>query len=180
MKDGNTVVYRKTLSRRRWRGYSRSRRKQGTHEIVRLESETTPDSESAGWFPSRVPQTQIGRSPELREGGVLEGLGGAQAHHGLGLDLDGLAGLRVAAHARLAVGFHRAADIGDDEFSRSALALSYRQFEELFKKHRFGLLRRAALFSNVRHDLRLAHRLCHLGYVSSSEVGAGAAPAFRN
>src|SRR2546426_2149985 len=133
--------------------------KQGTHETVRLESETTPDSASAGWSPSRVPQTQIGRSPELREGGVLEGLGSAQAHHGLGLDLDGLAGLRVAAHARLAVGFHRAADIGDDEFSRSALALSYRQLEELFKKHRCSLLRGAALFSNVRYDLRLAHRL---------------------
>src|SRR6266446_1922943 len=97
--------------------------------------------------------------PELREGGVLEGLGSAQAHHGLGLDLDGLAGLRVAAHARLAVGFHRTADIGDDEFSRSALALSYRQLEELLKKHRCGLLRGAALFSNVRYDLRLAHRL---------------------
>src|SRR5260370_916732 len=100
MKDGNTVVYRKTLSRRRWRGYSRIRRKQGTHEIVRLESETTPDSASAGWFPSRVPQTQIGRSPELREGGVLEGLGGAQAHHGRGLDLDGLAGHTIAKRAR--------------------------------------------------------------------------------
>src|SRR5260370_32898735 len=103
MKDGNTVVYRKTLSRRRWRGYSRIRRKQGTHEIVRLESETTPDSASAGWSPSRVPHTKIGRSPELREVGVLKCHGDAQEHHGMGLNLFGLAGRRFAAHARFAL-----------------------------------------------------------------------------
>ena len=39
---------------------------------------------------------------------ILEGFGRAQSHDGLGLDLDGLAGLGVATHARLAVRLNRA------------------------------------------------------------------------
>ena len=53
----------------------------------------------------------------LLQYGVFECLRRAQANHGLGLDLDGFARLRVAAHARLAVRFHGAADIGDDVLS---------------------------------------------------------------
>src|SRR5260370_8613170 len=48
--------------------------KQGTHETVRLESETTPDSASAGWSPSRFPQTQIGRSPNYERAASLKAL----------------------------------------------------------------------------------------------------------
>src|SRR6266849_238346 len=48
------------------------------------------------------------RWARLAEHSVFEGLGRAQPHDGLGLDLDGLAGLRVAAHARLTVRLHRA------------------------------------------------------------------------
>src|ERR1700677_2691483 len=50
-----------------------------------------------------------------RRDNVLGGLGHAELHHGLGLDLDGLAGLRVAAHASLALGLHQTADTGDYE-----------------------------------------------------------------
>src|SRR5260370_8382416 len=52
---------------------------------------------------------------------VFERFCGAQAHHRLGLDLDGLAGLRVAAHARLAVRFSAAPDFLNTQFSPPAL-----------------------------------------------------------
>src|ERR1039458_5566596 len=40
---------------------------------------------------------------------VLRGLGDAELHDGLSLDLDGFAGLRVASHASLAVRLHQTA-----------------------------------------------------------------------
>ena len=47
--------------------------------------------------------------------GVLRGLGHAELHYRLGLDLDGLAGLRIAPDARLALCLYKAADAGDYE-----------------------------------------------------------------
>src|SRR5712692_5957300 len=67
------------------------------------------------------------RRARLAEHSVFEGLGWAQPHDGLGLDLDGLAGLRVAAHARLTVRLHRTAQPGDDELARAALEFFHRQ-----------------------------------------------------
>src|SRR5712691_5350702 len=99
---------------------------------------------------------------KLLQNGVFERLRCAQTHHRLGLDLDGLAGLRVAAHARLAVRFHGAAEVRNHELTGCALALSHRELEELFKKERRDFLRSAALFREMRHDFRLAHWLgCH-------------------
>src|ERR1035441_2950108 len=46
---------------------------------------------------------------------VLGGLGHAELDYGLGLDLDGCAGLGVAADARLALRLDEPADAGDDE-----------------------------------------------------------------
>jgi hypothetical protein len=46
---------------------------------------------------------------------VLGGLGHAELDHGLGLDLDGCAGLGVAADAGLALCLYEAADAGDNE-----------------------------------------------------------------
>src|SRR5690242_6689646 len=99
---------------------------------------------------------------------VLEGLGSPQTHHSLGFDLDRFAGLRVPAHARLAVGFHRTSQIGNHEFARAALALLYRQLEELLKKIVHGLPGRLALLRQMAHNLGLAHRLCHLVPLPSS------------
>ena len=48
---------------------------------------------------------------------VFRGLGDAELHNGLRLDLDGFAGLRVASHAGLAVRLHQAAQAGDDEYA---------------------------------------------------------------
>jgi len=46
---------------------------------------------------------------------VLGSLGYAELDNGLGLDLDGRAGLRVAADARLALCLYEAADAGDNK-----------------------------------------------------------------
>src|SRR6188474_1297704 len=46
---------------------------------------------------------------------VLERLGEAELHHALRGNLDGLTGLRVATHARLAIGEHQAAEVRQHE-----------------------------------------------------------------
>src|SRR5260370_36748926 len=96
----------------------------------------------------------------LLQHGVLKRLRRAQTHHRLGLDLDGLTGLRITAHARLAVRFYRAADVGDDELAGGALAFSHRELEELLNKKHRGHLRSATLLRDMRHDPGLAHWLC--------------------
>src|SRR6266436_579757 len=67
---------------------------------------------------------------KLLQNGVFERLRRAQTHDRLGLDFNGLAGLRVAAHTCLAVRFHGAAEVRDHKFSRRALALFYRELKE--------------------------------------------------
>src|SRR5882672_11287343 len=52
-----------------------------------------------------------------RRDGVLCSLGYAELDHGLGLDLDQLAGLRVAADAGFALGVHQPAEAGDGEYA---------------------------------------------------------------
>jgi len=51
----------------------------------------------------------------LRRDCILRSLGYAELHHGLGLNLNRLAGLRIASHAGFAVRLHQAADAGNDE-----------------------------------------------------------------
>src|SRR5580704_1012506 len=101
---------------------------------------------------------------------VFEGLCGPQTYYRLRLDLDGLAGLGVAAHARFTMGFDCTSEVRNDEFARAALAFLYRQFEELFKKCTHRLFRRLALLRQMAHYLRLAHWLCHLVLLSSCSV----------
>src|SRR3981081_1436245 len=54
---------------------------------------------------------------ELLLGGdcVFRGLGDEELPHGLRLDLNGLAGLRIASYAGLAVRLHQTAETGDDK-----------------------------------------------------------------
>src|SRR5258708_16151810 len=108
------------------------------------------------------------RPRNLLEDRVLERFRRAQTNHGLRLDFARLARLRVAAHARLAVRFHGAADVRNYELTRWALAFSYRELEEFFKKESCGFLGCIALFGHVRHDFGFAHRLGHLVSLSSS------------
>src|ERR1041384_3543743 len=108
------------------------------------------------------------REPRLLQNRVLESLRRAQAHHGLGLDLDRFAGLRIAAHAGLAVRFHNAADPWNDEFARGTLGFFHRKLVQLFKKESRLLLGCAEFFGDMRNDLGLAEWLsCHLVCLSS-------------
>jgi hypothetical protein len=79
-------------------------------------------------------KTNFTRNWNLLQNGVLERLRGTQTHNGLGLDLDLLAGLGIAAQAGFAMGLYHAADVGDYEFSGRALRFFYREFEKFIKK----------------------------------------------
>src|SRR5207253_5863563 len=92
----------------------------------------------------------------------LKRLRRTQANHGLRLDLDRLAGLGVAAHARLAVRLYNAADPRDHEFARPALGFFHGELEQLFKELSGGFLRCADFLGDVSHNLGLAEWLgCH-------------------
>src|SRR5690242_13631991 len=76
---------------------------------------------------------------------VLGGLGDAELHDSLGLDLDGFAGLWVASHAGFTVRLHQAAQAGHDEHA-VLLGFFDSDIGQFFKKSRrslvgeFGLL----------------------------------------
>src|SRR5439155_13746828 len=105
---------------------------------------------------------------KLLQNRVFQSLCRAQAHDCLGLDLDRFAGLGIAAHARLAVRLHNAADSRNDELARGTLGFFHRKLVQLFKKERRLLLRCAELLGDMRNDLGLAEWLsCHLVCLSS-------------
>src|SRR5260370_3705694 len=62
-----------------------------------------------------------------------------RGNRGLRLDFDRLAGLWVAAHARLAVRFHNAADPRDHELARPALGFPHGELEKLVKEENGGV-----------------------------------------
>src|SRR3984957_9123203 len=96
---------------------------------VSARKERPPEKENA----SESLRSRLGEALKmpgsLLQNGVFERLRRAQPNHGLRLDLDSFARLRVAAHARLAVRLHHAADAGDDEFACAALRFFHRQLE---------------------------------------------------
>src|SRR5260370_3605512 len=92
----------------------------------------------------------------LLQDGVFKRLRRTQANNGLRLDLNRLAGLWVAAHARLAVRFHNTADPGDHEFARPALGFLHGELEELIKEESGGLLLRAHPLGGEAHHPCLA------------------------
>src|SRR5260370_41845380 len=89
----------------------------------------------------------------LLQHGVLKRLRRAQTNHRLGLDLDGLTGLRITAHARLAVRFYLAAAVGDDELAGGALAFFHRAREVLLLIASRGLRLRGTMCRDVRQTL---------------------------
>src|ERR1700687_3052491 len=82
-----------------------------------------------------------------------------QPHNDLGLDFDGLAGLRITAHARLAVRLHHAADAGDHELARPALGFLHGELEKLIKEESGSFLGCANLLGDMSHDFRFAQWL---------------------
>ena len=99
---------------------------------------------------------------------ILEGFGRTKPDNSFGLDLDRFSGLRVAPHARLAVRFNCASQVGNNELASTPFALFYCKFEKLFEVSNDGFSGCAALIGEVGHNLRLAHRLCHRDFISSS------------
>ena len=97
----------------------------------------------------------------LRRGDhVLGGLGHAELDHRLGLDLDGLAGLGVAAHARLAIRLDQAADAGDYEYAVLLGFLDGGLRQQL--QARGGLLvGDLQLLGHMPHQGCLGHSCCH-------------------
>src|SRR5215467_8047918 len=105
---------------------------------------------------------------KLLQNRILENLRRAQANDSLGLDLDGLAGLRIAAHARLTMCLHHASDAGNDELACRTLGFLHRELVQLFEEGRRLLLGCAELLGEVSDDLGFAHWLsCHLVCLSS-------------
>ena len=82
------------------------------------------------------------RGMNLLENGILERFRWAQADDGLRLDLDRFAGLRVAAHASLAVRLDDAAESRNDELPALPLASFTASLKSSSKK-------RAAVFLGV-------------------------------
>src|SRR5439155_12480315 len=105
------------------------------------------------------PGPSANRTRPLVEGGLFHGLRDAELEHALGRDLDRLSGLRIAAHASLAVHDHQLADAWEHE---ALLRFLGRQRGELFEDLRSLLLRELELVGNVARDLRLRHHLGHL------------------
>src|ERR1039458_3018642 len=95
-----------------------------------------------------------------RSDGVLGDLGDAELDHGLGLDLDRLAGLRVAAHARLAFRLHQFADAGNGELA-VLLGLFDGHFSEQFQAGGCLLVGDFELLRHGANENGLGHSFCH-------------------
>src|SRR5207302_2682025 len=83
---------------------------------------------------------------------VLRSFRDAELHDGLRLDLDGFAGLRIAASAGLAVRLHQAAEAGNDE---NATLLGFRNscFGEALMERRRGLVWNCSLVGKSANPL---------------------------
>jgi hypothetical protein len=86
---------------------------------------------------------------KLLENGILERFRWAQTDDGLRLDLDRFTGLRIAAHASLAMRLDDAAESRNDEFTRAALGFFHGELEKLFKEESCGFLGSAGFFGEV-------------------------------
>src|SRR5215831_13186014 len=119
-------------------------------------SETAHAGRRANERPRAFTRSLSEVSRGLLEGQLLHGLRDAELEHGLGRNLDGLAGLRIAAHTRLALHDHELADAGEHE---AVARLLRSEGGELFEDRRAGLLLEVELVREVTRDLRLRHHL---------------------
>src|SRR5579872_1478910 len=92
---------------------------------------------------------------------VLRGLGHAELHDGLSLDLDGFAGLRVASHASLAVRLHQTAEAGHYE---NAVLLGF--FDsgvgQVLQKRRRGFVGELGFLGQMPNELCLGQTCSHV------------------
>src|ERR1700723_4739476 len=92
---------------------------------------------------------------------ILGGLGDAELHHGLGLDLDRFAGLRIASHAGFTVRLHQAAQSRHDEH-----AVLLRLFDggigQVLQERRRLLVVEFILLRQKADELRFSQTRCHV------------------
>src|ERR1700721_2440189 len=97
----------------------------------------------------------------LRGDRVFRGLGDAELHDSLSLDLDGFAGLRVTSHASLAVRLHQTAQTGHNE---NAVLLGF--FDggvgQLLQERRRGFVGKLGLLGEMPNELCLRQTCCHV------------------
>src|SRR5262249_37026996 len=90
----------------------------------------------------------------LAEDGVFGSLGHAELHHALGWDLDRFAGLRIAAHASLAICQDKFSDAWHDE---DILRFPIGQSGKVVQSLDARLLGEPSLLGHVIGNLRLGH-----------------------
>src|SRR5882724_5652705 len=102
-----------------------------------------------------------GRKLFLGSDYVFYGLGNAELYHGLGRDLNGFSGLRIASHTRFPVGFYQASQARNHE---PAVLFGFldRALRERFQKRCCGLVVRFQFLRHVADELGLGHACCHL------------------
>src|SRR5580692_4342346 len=102
-----------------------------------------------------------------RRDGVLGGLGHAELHHGLRLDLDGFTGLGIAAHARLALGLDEASDAGDYEYA-VLLGLFNSGLSQKIKESGRLFVGQFELLGHMPGKSSLGHSSCHVMFSFAS------------
>src|SRR5436305_8073143 len=96
---------------------------------------------------------------------VLCGLGHAEFHYGLGFDLDGFAGLRIAAHAGFALGLYQAAESGNHE-QTALLGFLERRISEVLQECCRLLVVDFEFIGHIADESCLCHALCHESLLS--------------
>src|SRR6185437_14178261 len=91
---------------------------------------------------------------------VLCGLGHSELHDGLCLNLNRLAGLRIAAHAGFALGFHQASESGDHEYA-VLLGLFNGGISEVLKECCRLFVVDFEFLGHVADESCLGHACCH-------------------
>src|ERR1041384_2310287 len=96
----------------------------------------------------------------LRCDGVLHSLGEIELRGGLGCNLDGFAGLRFAAHARLARSLLQASEAWENEH---AVLLGFFDggLSQRLQESGRGLIVGADLFGHLADELSLCQSSCH-------------------
>src|SRR5258708_5033945 len=118
------------------------------------------DRDSQGWM--TIWHTEV--PPAMRGRGVAAELAQTAFEYAkqndLCLDLDRLARLRVAAHARLALCFYQAAQSGDHEYT-VLLGLLHCRLCQQIEESAYLLVGQFELFGHVPNQLCLGQSCCH-------------------
>src|SRR6266542_2381537 len=100
---------------------------------------------------------------------VFDRLGDVELHHGLGRDLEGFAGLGIAADARLAGGLFQPAKSGKNE-DAVFLGLLHGDLRESAQEHSGALVAGFHLFRQKPHQGGFGQACCHRVFLLEDEA----------